>query len=390
MLHHSGMTMLLKRYLKTLPSSMNSRCNIIRFNPMLLGHSSNHSMAVSSPQRSFTSTRSMTIPGPRLCSVGNYNHTTCITMLPRSILVRHLSFPPSSSDNKDPNPRNRNRLLASIGISAVFLMSKAKVVLVALQLTKALPLVSMLITSFTYSLFFGWPYAVGMVGLIFTHECGHALVMQHYKVPFSPMVFIPFMGAVIVMNKEAHDVYQEAMIALGGPALGSATALAVGMSGVAMDSQLLIALADFGYMVNLFNLMPIGSLDGGRIGEAISPYFGVAGLLGGGALIYMDAIHNPIFYLIMLSGVYSTTMRFTEWDSSKHRRDYYNIPRGKQLAILGAYMSLICGLILAMKENNKYRKTPKQLRDPDFSSDHNPNPFQAEALYDDYFGEESM
>lgn len=280
-------------------------------------------------------------------------------------------------------------MLASIGISAVFLMSKAKVVLVALQLTKALPLVSMLITSFTYSLFFGWPYAVGMVGLIFMHECGHALVMRHYEVPFSPMVFIPFMGAVIVMNKEAHDVYQEAMIALGGPALGSATALAVGMSGVAMDSQLLIALADFGYMVNLFNLMPIGSLDGGRIGEAISPYFGVAGLLGGGALIYIDAIHNPIFYLIMLSGVYSTTMRFTEWDSSKHKRDYYNIPRGKQLAILGAYMSLICGLLLAMKENNKYRKTPKQLRDPD-SSDHGPNPFQAEALYDDYFGEESM
>jgi len=396
MLHHSGMTMLLKRYSKTLPSSMNSRCSVIRFNPMLLlGHSSNHSMTVSSPQRSFTSTRSsMTTASPRLSSVGNYYHTTRITMLPRSILVRHLSLPPSSSDNKDPNsdnpnPRNRNRLLASIGISAVFLMSKAKVVLVALQLTKALPLVSMLITSFTYSLFFGWPYAVGMVGLIFTHECGHALVMRHYKVPFSPMVFIPFMGAVIVMNKEAHDVYQEAMIALGGPALGSATALAVGMSGVAMDSQLLIALADFGYMVNLFNLMPIGSLDGGRIGEAISPYFGVAGLLGGGALIYMDAIHNPIFYLIMLSGLYSTTMRFTEWDSSKHSRDYYNIPRGKQLAILGAYMSLICGLILAMKENNKYRKTPKQLRDPD-SSDRNINPFQAEALYDDYFGEESM
>ena len=279
--------------------------------------------------------------------------------------------------------------MASLGIAAVFLMSKAKFLLVGLKLTKAMPLALMVLSSFAYSLFFGWPYAVGMVGLIFMHECGHALVMRQYGVPFSPMVFIPFVGAVIVMNKEASDAYEEALIALGGPALGSATALAVGMSGVAMDSQLLIALADFGYMVNLFNLMPIGSMDGGRIGEAINPYFGVAGLVGGGALIYMDAIHNPIFYLIMLSGAYTTTMRITGWDDSKHR-DYYNIPRGKQLTILGAYLSLVCALLLAMKENNKYRKTPKQLRNPNNSDSSPPDPFQREALYDDYFGEDKI
>jgi len=46
-----------------------------------------------------------------------------------------------------------------------------------------------------YSIFFGWPFAAGFVGLIFVHECGHAVVMRHYGVPFSPMLFIPFMGA---------------------------------------------------------------------------------------------------------------------------------------------------------------------------------------------------
>jgi hypothetical protein len=70
-----------------------------------------------------------------------------------------------------------------------------KYVLVALKLTKMAPLASMVITSGTYALFFGWPYAIGMVGLIFFHECGHAVVMHRYNVPFSPMVFVPFMGA---------------------------------------------------------------------------------------------------------------------------------------------------------------------------------------------------
>ena len=54
---------------------------------------------------------------------------------------------------------------------------------------------------------------------------------------------------------------------------------------MAMDSQLLIALADFGYMINLFNMLPIGTLDGGRIGNAIHPGVGIVGLLGGAGLI---------------------------------------------------------------------------------------------------------
>jgi len=40
--------------------------------------------------------------------------------------------------------------------------------------------------------------------------------------------------------------------------------------------------------------MPIGSLDGGRIGEAIHPYVGVAGVAGGASLIYLGIFKIPL------------------------------------------------------------------------------------------------
>lgn len=200
-------------------------------------------------------------------------------MIDREYRAQHCVLRRVHSDN-GPEPHSKKKtsnslsIATTLGVGASFLIGKTKYALVALKLTKAAPLASMLLSSFAYSFFFGWPYAVGMVGLIFFHECGHAIVMQRFGVPFSPMVFVPFMGAVIAMKDKPRSAYEEAQIAFGGPVLGSLAALGAGTAGVLTDTQLLIALADFGYMVNLFNLMPIGSLDGGRIGAAVSPWIG--------------------------------------------------------------------------------------------------------------------
>lgn len=304
------------------------------------------------------------------------------------------SRPTPKNDDENENrgvttTSNRTGMIASAALFGSMLIGKTKYLFVALKLTKAMPLVSMVITSLTYSLFFGWQYAVGMVGLIFFHECGHALVMKQYNVPFSPMVFVPFMGAVIAMKEEPRNAYEEAMIAFGGPVLGSAAALGAGLSGAAMDSQLLLALADFGYMINLFNLLPIGSMDGGRITNAVSPYFGVAGLAAGGFMIYNSLIVNPIFYLIMVGGTYTTGMRVFNMEE-KENKDYYKIPRAQQGVILAGYAGLICALILAMRENNTHRKTPRQLQaEKDGVLHVEEDPWsvgeQKDGVYDDFF-----
>jgi Zn-dependent protease len=216
--------------------------------------------------------------------------------------VTHFSSFFGSGGGKRPTGGGRLAQGAGLLGAATMLLGKTKYILGALKLTKLASLGSMALTIGTYSMFFGLPYAVGMVGLITVHETGHALVMMNRGIPFSPMVFVPFMGAVIAMNKRPRDAWEDALVAFGGPVLGSAGAAAVAVGAHVTDSQLLFALADFGFMINLFNMLPIGSMDGGRIAGALSPYAGVAGLGIGGLLAYSGEIHNPLFYLILLAG----------------------------------------------------------------------------------------
>jgi Zn-dependent protease len=172
----------------------------------------------------------------------------------------------------------------------------------------------MLGTTLTYSFFFGPLYSAGMVGLIFVHEAGHAIALKHYGVPFSPMVMIPFMGAAIATKEMPRNAWEDAVVAYAGPVTGTLGAVACTAGAGALDSQLLYALADFGYMINLFNLLPIGSMDGGRIAGAIHPAIGVAGVGLGVTLAFNGAITNPIFYLILASGAWSTGRRMLGYE----------------------------------------------------------------------------
>lgn len=269
-----------------------------------------------------------------------------------------------SRQSRPPRPPPNNRSIGNaagmIGTGALVLFGKTKYVLAALKLTKLAPLGSMILTIGTYSMFFGLPYAAGMVGLILVHEIGHAAVMHQRGVPFSPMVFIPFMGAVIATKELPRDAWEDALIAFGGPVLGSLGAGAVGLAGHATDSQLLIALADFGLMINLFNLLPLGSMDGGRIAGALSPYMSVAGVGMGTGLAYTGAIHNPIFYLILLSGGYQSFQRF--YNPGAMPPNYYAISSVQRATLGLGYIGLISGLALAMDLNGRYKKSPEVLQ----------------------------
>lgn len=175
------------------------------------------------------------------------------------------------------------------------------------------------------------------------------------------MVFIPFMGAVIATKEAPRDAWQDAIIGIGGPALGTVGAIGVSVGAQMTDSQLLYALADFGYMVNLFNMLPLGTMDGGRIAGALSPYAGVVGLAGGAALISTGEIYNPLFYLIMLSGGWSTFQRF--YDPAGHQPpNYYRISTTQRMILGGSYFGLIGVLLAGMAVNQVNKKSPEQIR----------------------------
>lgn len=267
-----------------------------------------------------------------------------------------------SSQQRPPNtPRNRiTSGLGMLGAGGLMLWGKGKYMLGALKLTKFASLGSMLVTVGAYTVFYGFPYAVGMTSLILIHESGHALVMKKLGIPFSPMVFVPFMGAAVAMRKRPKDAYEEALVAFGGPVLGSVGALGFAGAAHVMDSQLLFALADFGFMINLFNLIPLGMMDGGRICGAISPYAGLVGLGIGGTAAYSGMISNPIFYLILLGGGYETFMRL--YDPLHAPLNYYRITSAQRVAITGGYFGLVGALFATMAWNREYLMPLEQLK----------------------------
>jgi Zn-dependent protease len=114
-----------------------------------------------------------------------------------------------------------------------------------------------------YALIFGWEFAVGLVLLIFLHEMGHWLEARREGLNPSWPVFIPLLGAYVKHTRG--NPWQTARVAIAGPILGGIAAFACYLYGREAGSALFVALGYFGFLLNLFNLLPIGILDGGSV-----------------------------------------------------------------------------------------------------------------------------
>ncbi len=142
---------------------------------------------------------------------------------------------------------------------------------------------SMLLSIFVYAMVYGWKYAVGFVALLLAHESGHFLAAKQRGMKVGAPTFIPFVGAWIELKEQPMDAETEAFIGLAGPMLGSSAAFLCYVAGHISGNNLLLAISYAGFMLNLFNMIPITPLDGGRIVAAISPkiwLFGAPLLIG--------------------------------------------------------------------------------------------------------------
>ena len=122
-----------------------------------------------------------------------------------------------------------------------------------------------------YSLWFGsWRFGLGFVLLILVHELGHVLEARRQKLPVTLPTFIPFLGAFVTVRHAHIPPWRRALVSLAGPFVGGLGAAAVWAAGSARDTVWLVVLANVGFLLNLFNLLPIGFLDGGAVFQAIS------------------------------------------------------------------------------------------------------------------------
>jgi Zn-dependent protease len=117
-----------------------------------------------------------------------------------------------------------------------------------------------------YALWFhSWTFAVGFVLMIFVHELGHIVAARSYGLKVSWPTFIPFFGAYVTIERAGLTPWRNALISLAGPFFGGAAAAAVWAYASATDSSLLLVLANIAFLLNAFNLTPIGFLDGGQV-----------------------------------------------------------------------------------------------------------------------------
>src|SRR5438034_9731342 len=170
--------------------------------------------------------------------------------------------------------------LGVIGVLIAKFFAKLKFVL--LPLLKFLPILlksggTMLLMNLSYNRMWGWQFALGFVLLLLVHETGHLLVAKKFGLKVGAPVFIPFMGAFIALKEAPRNAWMEACVGIGGPILGSLGALVCNVLGELFAAPLFIALAWFGYFLNLFNLTPVGVPDGGRIVTALCGGFCLPG-----------------------------------------------------------------------------------------------------------------
>jgi Zn-dependent protease len=146
--------------------------------------------------------------------------------------------------------------------AAIFLLTKAKFLL--LGLTKASTFFSMLAFFGIYWTRFGAWFAAGLALSIYIHEMGHVAALMRYGIPASAPLFLPGVGAVIRLRQTFLDPREDARIGLAGPIWGCGAALVCAAAFLVTGQPIWGALARFGALINLFNLMPFWQLDGSR------------------------------------------------------------------------------------------------------------------------------
>ena len=207
--------------------------------------------------------------------------------------------------------------------------------------------VSMVISIAVYRYIWNWQTAAGIVVLILVHEMGHVVANLVYGLPASAPLFIPFLGAVINLRKMPPNAKVEAIVGIAGPIAGTLGALVCFGWFLTTHSQLALNLAWFGFMNNLFNLLPVPPMDGGRVAAAISPWIWILGLAGMGLLIVVDiqAGQNVSIFVIILV---VALPRIVQTLKPKGRSGpYYAIGRVAPVVIGAAYLSLL-GLLICL------------------------------------------
>ena len=254
-------------------------------------------------------------------------------------------FLPGREPDQRPWWRRSLSLLAIVGLLA---LKWGKALLVLLPKAKIFTTsATMLVSMAAYALIWGWKFAVGFVLLLFVHEMGHVIQLRREGIEASAPMFVPFLGAAVMAKSLGDDATAEARVGLAGPILGVIGCLSLLPLAIGSGDDFWFALVFTGLFLNLFNLLPVVPLDGGRAMAALSPWMWFVGLSA--MIVLAFAFPNPIIILIVLLASFETYRR---WKARRTGDEavlrYYRVKPSHRLAILAVYLGLIAVCAVGM------------------------------------------
>lgn len=192
-----------------------------------------------------------------------------------AIVARRIGderFLPAGAPEVEPpeSPRDRRRVdVAGLGALVVKLGSKFAKALGGVFKTVKPGLA--IASGAVYALLFDWKFALGLMVMLLFHEYGHVHAMRRSGLPVKGIYFIPLLGAAAVTDGTWRTRGQQAYIALNGPLWGLYLTLPLAAAAIAFGGRVpvLPAMAAWWSLINLFNLLPINPLDGGRLLNAV-------------------------------------------------------------------------------------------------------------------------
>ncbi|MBI3875881.1 MAG: site-2 protease family protein [Verrucomicrobia bacterium] len=225
----------------------------------------------------------------------------------------------------------------------------AKLKLILVPILKFVPVLlktggTMFLSVWVYAMTWGWWFALGFVLLLFVHECGHLIAARRVGLKVGAPVFIPFMGAFIALKEAPRNAWIEAQIGIGGPLLGTVGAAVCGALYLLIGNPLFGALAYTGFFLNLFNLTPVGFLDGGRIVTALSPWLWLVGTGIAGLMLFTH--FNFLLFIILLLSIPQLVTLFRK--KSEEERRYFEVTPGQRWIMAALYFGLVAFLVVGM------------------------------------------
>jgi Zn-dependent protease len=257
---------------------------------------------------------------------------------------------PSSPYSAPPSPtygppqQRRRGVIGWLTALGLFIFGYAKYAFLLIKGVPALLTVSTLFISFgVYALYAGPAFAAALVGMILVHEMGHVVEIRRQGLKATAPVFIPFLGAAIFQRSHPQDALRQAQIGIAGPIAGTIGAtICYVLFGYTGWSVFALA-ATLGFFINLFNLIPVGMLDGGWILAPVSKWFQVVGLVLMVGMVLVFGL-SPILFIIVLFSLPTIFARFRMADSSY----FTSVPPLGRWAMGAAWLLLVLYLGFAL------------------------------------------